>query len=355
MIVVHRRELATQAAKRLREFGVDFGFIMAGESAKPYARVQIASVQTLVRRKVPRAAVVVCDEAHLSTANTWAKVLEQYPKAKILGFTATPWRLSGKPLVGAYDACVVMSTPRELREQGHLCDYVGFSYKTPDLSAVATVAGEYNERQSEEAMREPTIVANIVQQWLAHASTLSTVVFAVTVEHSQTLCAEFRAAGVSAEHLDGSTAKLRRDAILARVESGATRVLCNVGVAVEGLDIPRLKCVVLARPTKSLSRMLQMCGRGRRPWGGLVCRIHDHAFNIKLHGLPDAERDYALDSKPADPPSLTQCEQCMALYAGPYRLQDIGTTRKNGRSSAFPTPSSSRSRQAKSRRCPRAS
>ncbi len=50
LILVHRRELATQAANRLREFGIDFGFIMAGEPKKPYCKVQIASVQTLVRR-----------------------------------------------------------------------------------------------------------------------------------------------------------------------------------------------------------------------------------------------------------------------------------------------------------------
>ncbi len=316
LILVHRRELATQASNRLREFGVPFGLIMAGERPNPTARVQIASVQTLVRREVPPARFVVCDEAHLSTAKTWTSILEQYPNSLILGMTATPWRLSGKPLVGAYDACTVIATPRELREQGFLSPYVGFSYLTPDLNDVATIGGEYNEQQSAKAMVAPAIVANIVEQWLAHARELSTVVFAVTVEHSQTLCAEFKAAGVSAEHIDGGTPKLQRDAILARVASGATQVLCNVGIAVEGLDIPRLKCCVLARPTKSLARAIQMMGRVRRPWNGVTARIHDHAFTIKLHGLPDADRDYTLSSKPVDPPSLTQCEKCFATYEG---------------------------------------
>lgn len=293
-----------------------FGFIMAGQPRNPAARVQIASVQTLVRRKVPRAALVIADEAHLSTANTWTKILEQYPKARILGCTATPWRLAGKPLVGSYDRCVVVAQPRELREQGHLCDYNGFSYLTPDLSNVGTVGGEYNEKQSAAAMRQPSIVANIVEQWLAHARELSTVVFAVTVEHSLALTEEFKAAGVRAEHLDGKTSPLERAAILKRVDTGVTRVLCNVGVAVEGLDIPRLKCCVLARPTKSLARAIQMMGRVRRPWQGQKARIHDHAFLIKLHGLPDAERDYTLSAKPVDPPSLTQCESCRAMYAG---------------------------------------
>ncbi len=317
LLLVHRRELATQAANRLREFGSDFGFIMAGEPSKPYAKIQIASVQTLIKRRVPKASLVVCDEAHLSTAKTWQGIISQYPKARILGVTATPWRLSGKPLVGAYDACVVAATPSELREQGHLCGYTGFSYLAPDLSKVKTTGGDYNERQSSEAMRAPQVVDNIVEQWLKHASTLSTVVFAVTVEHSLELTAKFRAAGVAAEHLDGKTSAENRKAILRRVESGQTRVLSNVGVAVEGLDIPRLKCCVLARPTKSLARAIQMMGRVRRPWEGQAARIHDHAFNLKLHGLPDDDRDYSLSAKPEELSNLTQCQECLAMYRGP--------------------------------------
>lgn len=315
LILAHRRELVTQASNRLREFGVSFGVILAGEPSRPSARVQIASVQTLSRRTPPPAKLVICDEAHLSTASTWAKILEAYPTAKVLGCTATPWRLGGKPLAGAYDRVVVAATPSELREQGYLCDYSGFSYHAPDLSDVATVAGEYNEKQSSAAAMKPAIVANVVQQWLAHASELSTIVFAVTVEHSQKLTAEFRAAGVAAEHLDGTTPRHARAAILRRVEQGVTRVLCNVGVLIEGLDIPRLKCCVLARPTKSLARYLQMTGRVRRPWNGQRARIHDHAF-LLAHGLPDDDRDYTLTAKLDKPPSLTRCEQCGSIYRG---------------------------------------
>lgn len=316
VILVHRRELATQACTRLREFGVRYGLVMAGERADPTARVQVASVDTLIRRQAPQAQLVVADEAHLSTAPKWRGILEQYPTARILGVTATPWRLAGKPLAGAYDELVVIATPSELREQAHLCDYAGFSYLTPDLSDVATTAGDYNERDSAAAMGAGAIVANVVEEWLKHAASLSTVVFAVTVEHSRQLAAQFKAAGVRAEHLDGATGLQERGAILARVASGVTRVLCNVGVAVEGLDIPRLKCCVLARPTKSLARAIQMMGRVRRPWEGVTARIHDHAFVIRQHGLPDADRDYTLNAKLGPPPSLTTCTVCMAMYSG---------------------------------------
>lgn len=316
VILVHRRELATQACNRLREFGVRFGLILAGELADPTARVQVASVQTLVRRRAPQAQLVVADEAHLSTAATWRNILANYPQARILGVTATPWRLSGKPLAGQYDACVVIATPAQLREEGHLCGYNGFSYLTPDLSDVSTTAGDYNEEQTAKAMSQSAIVDNVVEEWGAHARELSTVVFAVTKEHSRHLAARFVAAGVRAEHLDGDTPLEQRRAILARVERGQTRVLCNVGVAVEGLDIPRLKCCVDAAPTMSVSRALQKWGRIRRPWEGVTARIHDHAFNIRKHGLPDDDRDYTLTAKPEKPPSLTTCEKCRALYSG---------------------------------------
>lgn len=324
-VLVHRRELASQACTRLREFGVRRGLIMAGEQPDPTALIQVASVDTLavrirdnstLQRWAASVRFVVCDEAHLSTAPKWRAVLAHFTGALVLGVTATPWRLSGKPLAGQYDRCVVIATPRELREQGHLCGYQGFSYLTPDLSDVHTVAGEYNERESAAAMSESAIVDNVVEEWGKHARECSTVVFAVTVEHSRQLAAAFRAAGVRAEHLDGATGHEERRAILRRVEQGHTRVLCNVGVAVEGLDIPRLKCCVLARPTKSLARAIQMMGRVRRPWENVTARIHDHAFVIGTHGLPDDERDYTLTAKPEKPPSLSTCEVCRAMFTG---------------------------------------
>lgn len=334
LIVVHRRELALQAAARLRSLNADFGFEVAGMPRKPSAKIQIGTVQSLVRRDAPPADFVIFDEAHLSTADTWQQVRDRYPKARFLGVTATPWRLSGKPLVQAYDASVVVATPEELRSQGFLCGYQGFSYNTPDLTEVKTTAGDYNEKQAASAMRAPGLVGNVVEMWLQHASHLSTVVFNVTVEHSKEVTAKFREAGVKAEHLDGTTSLEEREAILARVNAGITQVLCNVGVAVEGLDIPRLKCCVLNRPTMSMSRAIQMMGRVRRPWNGVDARIHDHAFVIAQHGLPDMERDYSLVTTGREPgssgggPRLFKCPKCFAITVTPGECTACGFQRE---------------------------
>lgn len=322
VVLVHRKELAHQAGHRFAEFGVEHGIVMPGVRAKPWARVQVAMVPTLARRELrPPADVVICDEAHLSTAESWTSVLSAYPEALLLGVTATPWRLTGKPLAGTYDELVVVSTPAELIAQGHLCPFQGFAYKAPSLAGLKKVGGDYKEDDLAERASEKGIVANIVEEWLRHSSQLSTVVFAVNVEHSRRIASQFASVGVRAEHVDGTTPPEMRRAILARVASGETRVLCNVGVAVEGLDIPRLKCAVLARPTASLARALQMQGRVMRPWGGVTARIHDHAFVVSQHGLLDASRDYVLAAGElpegvAEAPPLTTCKTCFAIYQG---------------------------------------
>lgn len=352
LILVHRRELATQACNRLRDFGIDFGLIMNGEHERPHAPVQVATVQTLVRRMggwvgpfLKRVKLAVADEAHLSVAETWRVALAACPNALILGATATPYRISGKSLASQYDALVVGATPRELRELGALCPFVGYGYHRPNLeqqlAEVKSTGGDYNEAQLGEIMSGSVIVGGIVERWLETASNLSTVAFCSTVKNSLELTEAFRKRGVAAEHIDGNTPTAQREAVLKRVEAGITRVLCNVGIAVEGLDIPRLKCCIDAAPTKSLARAIQKWGRVRRPWadcrscgisdapeGGrckhcgsgnlflYTARLHDHSFNVAAHGLPDDERDYSLDARKTKPKPLSQCGQCFAWFAG---------------------------------------
>lgn len=318
IVVAHRKELIDQASARLDGFNIPHGVIMADHPRRvPSALVQVASIQTLYNRPKPAADFVVVDEAHRSKAATWSSVLDHYPKAFICGFTATPWRLDGKGLGDLFEDSILATTPRELVDLGFLSKVTGFGYDRPDLAEVKTSHGEYNEGQLAKVMSKTAIVGNIVQQWLERASDLSTVVFAVNVEHSQLLTAQFVAAGVRAEHLDGTMGKQQREAILARVASGETQVVCNVNVLTEGTDIPRLKCCVLARPTKSLALYIQSVGRIRRPWGGLTARVHDHAGCLQMHGLPDADRDYSLTYTPKKRPGvdgLRTCKQCFAIY-----------------------------------------
>lgn len=121
--IAHRRELIDQAAEALRaEFDPrDVGIIAPGHDRHPAARVQVATVQTLLARgDRPAADLVVLDECHHHIAADWARVHEAYPEARALGLTATPERSDGKPLGDLFDALVVGATYSELLEDGYL-------------------------------------------------------------------------------------------------------------------------------------------------------------------------------------------------------------------------------------------
>lgn len=313
LIVAHRKELLDQASHRLGI--IPHGFIKSGYP-QTEAPVQIASVQTLHNRAKPPAELIILDEAHRAKAKTWLSVLEAYPNIPTLGFTATPWRLDGKALGDLFEDMVLACTPKELVRDGFLVPVTGFAYDTPDLSGVHRVAGEYNEAELAEIMDRRVILGNIVEQWGKHARELSTVVFATTIEHSKHLTSQFLGAGIRAEHIDGSLARAEREAILARVASGETRVICNVNILTEGTDLPRLKCCVMARPTMSLALYIQSQGRIRRPWENQMARIHDHAGNVFRHGLPDDDRDWSLEGvgRISEPRTRT-CPICYAIFA----------------------------------------
>jgi DNA repair protein RadD len=344
LFLAHRKELIDQASKHLDHVGVDHGVLMSTHPrSAPWAPVQVASIPTLARRldNLPRATLVVVDEAHHARATTYSEVLAHYPDAPVVGLTATPWRLDNKGLGELFQDVVVVTSPRQLISEGYLVPYTGFAYDVPDLRGVKKSHGEFDQHSLELVMTRQKLAGNVVDRWLQHCAGKRTAVFAVSVAHSQQLVERFRAAGAAAEHLDGTTPRLEREAILARLAAGETQVVCNVNVLTEGYDCPGLEVCVLARPTLSVALYLQMVGRAMRPaclgcfrylhpkadhcesCGSVevkrLARIHDHAGCIMKHGMPDAERDYSLAADPKTRPAAEaprMCKRCFAWYGG---------------------------------------
>jgi superfamily II DNA or RNA helicase len=158
---------------------------------------------------------------------------------------------------------------------------------------------------------------------------MSTVVFCVTRAHSRHVCEQFKSLGVTAEHLDGETPLDERKAILARVASGETTVLCNVFVATFGLDIPRLSCAVLARPTRNIALYLQIIGRVLRTCEGKTdAFIIDHSGAVSQHGFADDFVPWSLDEKEtveerrkkqreeSKAPKEIVCAKCKTVFKG---------------------------------------
>lgn len=320
IFLAHRIELIDQASDRLTLFGLPHGIIKAGRKATPEALLQVVSIQTITRRTLPPATVIIVDEAHRVLGASYLKLLEAYPDATIIGLTATPIRLDGRGLGDVFEHLEEAATIGELVESGDLLRPRVFAPSVPDLTGVRTQAGDFNGLQLAEAMDKPQLVGDVVATWLRLAGGQRTVVFAASVEHSRHLCDGFAAAGVAAEHLDGETDPDERKAILARLEAGTTTVVCNHGVLTEGWDCPPCAVCVLARPTKSLGLYLQMVGRVLRPdprkTGALVL---DHAGATLMHGLVTEERAWSLDPKKKREqaaPSVRQCGACYAIAPG---------------------------------------
>lgn len=321
--LTHRKELAAQASATFHNFDIPHSTIRSGHVGNRHALVQVASIQTIANRldELPEPNLIVFDETHHIGAATWDKIFRRYPRAKILGLTATPWRLDGKGLGHWYQSMVTGPTVADLISIGSLSPYRLFAPAMPDLSDVATVAGDYQRSSLARAMDKPAIVGDAIAHYRQLCFGKRAVAFAVGVDHSQHIAAQFRDAGISAEHVDGSMSEAERDGAVDRFRRGETLVLCNADLFGEGFDVPAIEAAILLRPTKSLSLYLQQAGRALRPLPGKDhATILDHAGNSLTHGLPDDVREWSLldreKRKKSDKPEVTvrQCKECFFVY-----------------------------------------
>lgn len=261
---------------------------------------------------------LIVHNCHHSTAGQYREILDAYPRAAVVGLTATPFRLDGKGLGDIFGEIIVSAYTDDLVSQGWLHAPKVFAGSVPDLRGVKKTAGDYNIQQLADRMRGAN-VADIPATWRKRADGRRTVCFAVNVEHSQEIVAALQAEGIAAEHIDGTTPPDLRRATLARLASGETRVVSNCMVLTEGWDLPSLECAIIARPTASLNLHLQMIGRIMRVCddkAGAV--VLDHAGNHHVHGLVTRRLNYSLAGKVAgevEQLGLRQCPMCKLLYS----------------------------------------
>lgn len=321
--LTHRRELADQASQTFHGLGIPHGTVQAGYVSDRHALVQVASIQTIVRRLNDLAPpdLLVFDEAHHIGAQSWETIFDAFPKARILGLTATPWRLDGQGLGKWFSHMISGPAVAELIGNGSLSPYRLFAPATPDLSDVQTTAGDYQRGALAKAMDKPAIVGDAIGHYRRLCPGQRAVAFAAGVENSKHIVALFLEAGIPAEHVDGSMTNAARDAAVERFRRGETLVLSNADLFGEGFDVPAIEAAILLRPTKSLSLYLQQVGRALRPSEGKrEAIILDHAGNSLRHGLPDDDREWSLNDRekrarrdPTDVP-VRQCSECFFVF-----------------------------------------
>ena len=298
--VAHRREIIYQTSETLRNFGVRHGIVMSGEMPTTHF-TQVCSVQTLAswmkRKKIGafwRGGLLILDECHRSLAKSYTDLIT--PDTLLIGLSATPARTDGQGLGEIYTAMVQAPTISELIAGGHLVQPKYYAPSIPDLTGVRVRMGDYVESDLSSKMDKPKLVGDVVENWGRIADGRKTVVFATNVKHSIHLTDAFLAAGVTAAHLDGSTTREDRQQILRDFKVGTIQVLCNCQVLTEGWDQPDVSCCVLARPTMSISILLQMVGRALRPAEGKPdTLILDHAGAIHEHGFAEEFDDWNLE------------------------------------------------------------
>ena len=277
MFTVPALSLIDQTVERFASQGIECGVIQANhyltDSSMP---VQVASVQTLARRKIPMMDLVIVDECHIQFElySNWFKD-PAWSKIPIVGLTATPWQ---KGMGKLWDDLIIGTTTQELIDKGYLSDFKVFAPgNKPNLSNVRLVAGDYDKKQLGKVMDDDLLVADIVSTWLERAKGRPTICFAVNRLHAKHLQKQFEDAGVKAGYMDAYTKPEDRQQIVNQFASKDIEIICNVGVLTTGFDAD-VRCVILARPTKSEILYTQMIGRGlRQATGKDHCLILDHS------------------------------------------------------------------------------
>jgi superfamily II DNA or RNA helicase len=224
-----------------------------------------------------------------------ARPFERAPNKFLLGLTATPYRLDRRPLGRVYEEIIVGATVRQLVDLQFLVPPRAFVRRSPNLTGVHMLAGDYDPKELGKAVCRIELVKDTVDAWFELAWSRLTLVFGVNLDHCEMYVDEWRSRGVPTAMISGKTPAWLRAFILSEFAAGNIRVLVNCEIAIEGLDIPPISCVVLGRPTCSKSFWKQMCGRALRPYPGKNdCIIQDHSGLTERFGLLDEEETFSL-------------------------------------------------------------
>lgn len=317
IFICHRRELIKQTHIAFNGLNIGHGIIGAGFPFSSRPMVQIASIQTLKNKlhKIRKPGLVVFDECHHQSAKSWETVYNAFPDAYIIGLTATPARLDGSGLGKYYSVMVQGPTMQELIDQGYLSNYKIFAPSNVDVSKIHSRVGDYVTSELASAIDKPTITGDAINEYKKLANGKRAIVRGVSIEHSKHIAKQFNDAGITAQHVDGTTPHEIRDLAMESFRRGDTLILSNVELFAEGLDVPAVECVIDLRPTKSLILYLQFIGRALRPMENKIAIIIDHAGNTARHGLPCDDREWDLQgrdkkSKTDTGPMIRLCPQC---------------------------------------------
>ena len=290
LILLHRKELLKQTIEAFESFQISTDYITIA---------MIQSFKNTLKTGVKPYSLIIIDECHHATSNIFKTVLDAYSKTALIGFTATPARLDGKPLGAIFDRLIVGVNYSYLIANHYLVDY---DYFSPDLnfdfSKWKLRSGDFDTIDNAYHLDKKAIYGDILKYIDINKKTI---IYSPTVDYSKKLESQINEhfnAKISAE-FNGKTPQLERDKIIDDFKNGKIKILINVDLIGEGFNVPSCDCVFLLRATQSLTLFIQQAGRALRadPQNpNKRASIFDFVGNIYRFGFPDAPRIWSLSS-----------------------------------------------------------
>jgi len=326
-IIVPRNELLKQSSKHLKKYNIPHGIINAKSNESRAFLVHLVSKSTLQHRwdKIKNwPTLIILDEGHLNY-KFQMDLKERIPeKTRMIGFSATPERLSGEGLSDIYDSIIYGPSIRELVELDFLTKIKYFSPPLIGLENLHKKGSDIDADELAKLFKKRAVYGKAINHYKDHGEGKSAFVFCRSVKASEETAKEFRDAGCRFESLDGKMSNKKREAILTALETGEIQGVCSCEILIYGIDIPRIEVIIMLRPTFSRTYFMQMIGRGLRPYPRKdCCIVLDHVSNLQTHGHPlqDHEwlfygRDKNKKFKGISPDTLKLCPKCFLYYEG---------------------------------------
>ena len=231
---------------------------------------------------------------------------------------------------------MLFRSPRELLDQAYLCPVDYYGGARPNLKGVKTKAlrtggTDWDEKALSDAIdKDEKLAGDIVKNWFKHAEGKQTIAFSPSIKHSKYMVEMFRAAGISAQHIDGYTDEKTRAELYRGHEAGEFKILSCSKLLGVGYDSPKTRCLIDCSPTKSAIAYQQRAGRIQRLHESKPYAIYlDHAGNVSRFGyaermnvaeLDDGERKFAernqLEKKDKKDATVRECPKCQKIMMG---------------------------------------
>ena len=290
LILLHRKELLKQTIEAFQAFQINTDHIDIA---------MIQSFKNTLKTGVKPYSLIIIDECHHATSNSFKTVLDAYSKTALIGFTATPARLDGKPLGAIFDSLIVGVDYAYLIANKYLVDY---DYFSPDLnfdfSKWKLKSGDFDATDNAIHLDKKAIYGDILKYIDINKKTI---IYSPTVDYSKKLESQINEhfnTRISAE-FNGTTSQNERDKIIDDFKNNRIKILINVDLIGEGFNVPSCNCVFLLRATQSLTLYIQQAGRALRSDPNNPNKrasIFDFVGNIYRFGFPDAPRVWSLSS-----------------------------------------------------------